>query len=75
MTWERSLTAFGILLILIGVALVLIPIVVKLIPEIDVKQIPWFLLYIYHKDGFFFATSPLLIIIGLLSFLWVFLRR
>ena len=64
MAWERPITVFGIVLILIGIALVLIPIIVRLIPEIDLEKIPWFLLLIYRKDGFFFATSPLLIIIG-----------
>jgi len=75
MAWIGPLTAFGLLLILIGIALVLIPIIVKLVPEINVEKIPWFLLYIYRKDGFIFATSPLLIIVGIGYFLLTYLRR
>jgi hypothetical protein len=75
MAWERSLTAFGIILILVGIAFVLIPIIIKVFPELDLERIPWFLLYVYKKDGFFFATSPVLIIIGIVYFLWIFLRR
>jgi hypothetical protein len=75
MTWERPFSALGVMLVLMGIVLILIPIIVKLVPEIDVEKIPWFLLYIYHKDGFFFATSPLLILIGIIYFLWAFLHR
>ncbi len=75
MALERSLTAFGVILILVGIAFVLIPIIIKLFPELDMERIPWFLLYIYKRDGFFFATSPLLIMIGVVYFFWILLRR
>jgi len=75
MHWERSFIIFGVTLILIGIALILVPIIVKLFPSVNVEKIPWFLLYIYRKNGFFFATSPILIIIGIAYFLWVFLRK
>jgi len=75
LAWERSFTGFGIALILLGIALIIIPIIAKLMPDITLEKIPWFLLYIYHRDGFFFATSPLLIIIGMIYFLWTILHR
>jgi hypothetical protein len=33
------------------------------------------ILYVYRSDGFTFATSPLLIILSLVSFLYTYLRR
>ena len=72
---ERPLTAIGVTFILIGIALVLIPIIAKLIPTVDVERIPWILLYVYKRDGFFFATSPILIIIAVAYFLSSFLHR
>jgi len=68
-------TSLGILLILIGIAFVLIPIMAKLIPEVDLEKIPWFLLYVYRRDNFVFATSPLLIIISIFYSLWTYLHR
>ena len=75
MGWERSFTVFGVTLILMGIALVLVPIIIKLISPVDLKKIPWILLYVYRRDGFFFATSPILILIGIVYFLWALLRR
>ena len=75
MDWDRPFTAFGLMFIFVGVVLVLIPVIVKLIPEVQVEKIPWFLLYVYRRDGFFFATSPLLIILALVSLLRAFLER
>lgn len=72
---QSPLTFFGLALILIGIALVLIPIMIQSIPNLDLAKIPWFLLYVYRTDGFYFATSPILIIISLISFLWALLRR
>ncbi|MCK4952456.1 hypothetical protein KAS14_01530 [Candidatus Bathyarchaeota archaeon] len=60
---------------MIGIAIVLIPIVIKIILMVDLDKIPWFLLHVYRKDGFVFAISPILIIIGIASFLWTILHR
>lgn len=68
--WERPFTVIGVMLILVGIALIVVPMVVKLIPALELRRIPWFLLYVYRREGFFFATSPILIIIGILYFLW-----
>ena len=75
MGWERPFTQLGIALILTGIAIVVIPLVINLLPAIDVEKIPWLLLYVYRSDNFFFATSPILLLIGLLFFLRALLRR
>ena len=75
MNLENPFTVFGVTLILIGIALLVIPIIGKIIPTVDVQKIPWFILYVYRRNGFVFITSPLLIIIGIASFLWVLLHR
>ncbi|MDI6820409.1 MAG: hypothetical protein QMC89_05860 [Candidatus Hodarchaeaceae archaeon] len=60
----HPLTWAGIVLIVIGVALVLLPILGK---YIDFARVPWWLIYVYRSDGFYFVTSPLLILLFLLS--------
>ena len=75
MDWESPFTIFGLTIILIGIALICVPIVIRLIPTLDLEKIPWFLLYVYRKNGFFFATSPILIVIGIAYLLWALLNR
>ena len=75
MNLERTLTTFGLAFIIIGVALILIPFIMKYIPNMELEKIPWFILYIYRRDGFFFATSPILILIGIIYILWIILHR
>jgi hypothetical protein len=41
----------------------------------SVERLPWYIVYVYRSDGFMFATSPLLILLSLLSLLWSYLRR
>lgn len=59
-------------LILIGVALVLLPIIGR---YVDLARIPWWLVYVYRSNGFYFVTSPLLIMLSLLSVVIHFLKR
>ncbi|MEN3058685.1 MAG: hypothetical protein ABC579_05340 [Candidatus Methanosuratincola petrocarbonis] len=40
----------------------------------SLERIPWIILYVYRSDGFVFVTSPILIIISVLSFLLYVLR-
>lgn len=68
----EPLTWLGIALILIGTALVLLPVVGK---YFDLSQVPSWLIYVYHSDGFYFATSPLLLLLSLVSFIVFLLRR
>jgi hypothetical protein len=42
---------------------------------IDVSKIPWWVIYVYHSDGFYFVTSPLLLILSLISIIIYFLSR
>ncbi|MCC6018574.1 MAG: hypothetical protein NDF52_05815 [archaeon YNP-WB-062] len=72
--WEKMLTSMGIAFIIIGVALIMIPLIVKIIPSISIERIPWIILWVYRKDGFTFATSPILIIIGLIYLIWIKLK-
>jgi hypothetical protein len=58
------LTLLGVL-ISVGIVLVALPLIAKYIP--NVEEIPWIILWVYRKDGFVFATSPILIIISILS--------
>lgn len=60
-------TLLGVLLIAIGIVLVVLPLIAKHIP--NVEDIPWIILWVYRTDGFVFATSPLLIIISIVSVL------
>lgn len=67
----HPLTLLGIALILIGVALVVLPIIGK---YMDFSQVPSWLIYVYHSDGFYFVTSPLLLVlslIALIAYFWV----
>ncbi len=60
-------TSMGWILIVLGALLVAIPYLTRVIP--DLERVPWIILYVYRRDGFYFATSPILIIISLLSLL------
>jgi hypothetical protein len=64
-SYYRPFTVMGLILILSGLVLVLLPIVVRHIPSLD--RLPWILVWVYRRDGFYFVTSPLLIIISLVS--------
>jgi hypothetical protein len=64
----------GITLILLGIAFLLIPILASSGALRNVN-VPPIILYIYNRDGFYFATSPILIIISLISIAIFLLRR
>jgi hypothetical protein len=59
-------------LILIGVALVLLPVIGK---YVDFSQVPSWLIYVYHSGGFYFVTSPFLILLSLVVFVVYLLTR
>jgi len=54
-------------MILLGMLFVLIPLLARYAPEIE--KLPPILLYVYRRDNFYFATSPILIIISIVSVL------
>jgi len=55
-------------LILVGVLFVVLPYLSRVIP--GAERVPWFIIYVYRRDGFYFATSPLLILISLIAILF-----
>jgi hypothetical protein len=52
---------------------VLLPVITRNLPTLE--RLPWFILWVYKTDGFYFATSPLLIVLSLLSLLYNILFR
>ncbi|MGQ9679161.1 MAG: hypothetical protein ACUVV4_00095 [Candidatus Bathyarchaeia archaeon] len=69
----KPFTFLGLMLIILGVILVALPFISRFIPNIE--RVPWILLWIYRKDGFIFVTSPLLIIISMISLIIHLLSR
>jgi len=57
---------------LVGVALVLFPMIGR---YIDLSKIPSWLVYVYQSDGFYFVTSPLLLLLSLAAFVIFLLHR
>ncbi len=68
----HQLTWLDIAFVLIGVALLLLPILGK---YIDLSQVPSWLIYIYHSNGFYFLTSPLLLVLSIGAFIAYILMR
>jgi len=64
---------FGVILIVLGALLFIAPLLLEKMPSLE--SISWIILYIYRRDGFVFATSPLLVIISIVSLLWWILTR
>ena len=63
--WYRPFTVLGLLLIVCGFILVALPIIARHLPSLE--RLPWILIWVYRRDGFYFVTSPLLIIISIVS--------
>jgi len=55
----------GILLIAVGVVLLALPLIVKYLPHLE--DLPWIIVWVYRADGFTVATSPILIIVSIVS--------
>ncbi len=62
---NQPFTTLGLILIVSGLLLVLLPFLTRYLPSLD--QVPWLLIWVYRRDGFIFVTSPLLILLSLLS--------
>ena len=69
----RPFTVMGYLLIILGLIFVALPMIVRVFPSID--KIPWIILWVYRRDGLYFATSPILIILSILSIIYSYLNR
>lgn len=61
----RPFTLLGLVLIICGIILVALPFILRHLPSLE--RLPWILVFIYRRDGFYFATSPLLIMISIAS--------
>jgi len=68
----REYAALGWVLIALGVLFVAMPYVARAVPSVE--RLPWYILWVYRSDDFYFATSPLLILLSLLSFALSYLR-
>jgi hypothetical protein len=64
----------GILFILVGISFFLIPLLFSAGSFSNLK-VPWILVYVYNKGGFYFATSPILLIISAVSVIIFLVRR
>lgn len=65
-------TFVGIIMIALGVIFVVLPYISR---YIDVSEIPWIILWVYRSANFTFATSPILIIISVISLILAYMRR
>jgi hypothetical protein len=70
MTFEffRFFQFVGLMFIALGAILFLLPFLLDRLPALE--RVPWVILYVYRRNGFVFATSPLLIIISVISLVW-----
>jgi hypothetical protein len=63
-------TLLGILFIVLGVMALLLPYLLQANLLRRLEELPPILVYVYHRDGFYFATSPLLIVVSVVYFLY-----
>ena len=66
-SYYRPFTVMGLILILSGIILVILPFIARHLPNLE--KLPWILIWVYRKNGFYFVTSPLLIILSIISIL------
>jgi len=63
----RVTTFLGFILILLGLIFIAIPLSIQ---YISIENIPTWLVYVYEGKHFIFATSPILIVITILTLLF-----
>jgi len=69
----KEFTFLGFMLIIGGIILISLPIIIRNMPDLD--RLPWILIWTYEKNGFYFATSPILIIMYVITLLLNFYNR
>jgi hypothetical protein len=69
----RPFELLGILFIVCGIILIALPFIARNMPSLE--NLPWILIWVYRSDGFFFVTSPLLIIISIISLILQLIHR
>ena len=72
-SWHRPFTVLGLFFIILGLILVALPLIIRHLPSLE--RLPWIVIWVYRRNGFYFATSPLLIIISSVSLLLQLFRR
>lgn len=72
MNFDSTMIWLGIILILLGITLILVPILGRFI---QLEKIPDWLIYVYNGDGFYFVTSPILILATLLAIILFSIRH
>lgn len=68
----NTIMLVGIAFILLGIALVLIPVIGN---YLELSKVPWWIIYIYRSNGFVFVTSPILLIISIISIIVAILTK
>jgi hypothetical protein len=66
--------ALGVAFILLGISFFLIPLLFSA-GSISNFKVPTILVYVYNKGGFYFVTSPILLIISAILVVLFFIRR
>lgn len=69
----RPFSSLGWLLIVLGIIFVTLPYLERIFPAVD--KLPWYIWWSYKSEGFYFGTSPLIILISIASLLWNLLKR
>lgn len=69
----RPFVTIGGLLITVGVVLILLGIATKYMPPLE--RLPPILVYVYRRGNFYFVTSPILILLGILFIIILILGR
>lgn len=69
----QPFTLIGIIFIVAGILLVILPLIAQHIPSLE--KIPRIIIWTYKSDNFVFVTSPILIIITIISFILNYLKR
>jgi hypothetical protein len=63
----EGFTILGLILIVLGLIMIVLPFISKLFPSFE--RIPSIIWWTYRSDNFYFATSPILIIVSVASLL------
>ena len=69
----QPFTLIGLIFIVAGILLVILPLIAQHIPNL--QKIPWIIIWTYKSDNFVFATSPILIIITIISFILNYIKH
>jgi hypothetical protein len=66
-------TLIGVIFIVAGIILVILPLIAQYLPSL--QKIPWIIIWTYKSGNFVFVTSPILIIITVISFILTYLKH